>query len=336
MKAWLKDLITQLLWNIKLTDPDRYSTDKLIILTFHRVLTDAQKTLYPLPGLVATVDEFDWILTELKQYFTCGTLENSLKIYREKVPFEKPPLAITFDDGQLDNFENALPILEKHAINATFYLPTDYIGTNNLLWHDVIGFSLLNYHQQDKRKGDIEKTVNEFVPVDLSKASVKTIINTCKQLPSNQLEVLSNKLLEFQPTDNYQWAGMMNWDHIKQLNGRGCEIGSHTKTHPILTELGDRNALVDEIANSKLHIEEMIDTNVTSFCYPNGDQNESIRRIVKEAGYANAVTTEMGNNHVDYDPLRLNRIDIDPYRVKNRLNSLSKQSLHYRLSCFNR
>ncbi len=39
--------------------------------------------------------------------------------------------AITLDDGYLDNFENALPILVRHGMRATCYVPSGQIGGYN-------------------------------------------------------------------------------------------------------------------------------------------------------------------------------------------------------------
>jgi peptidoglycan/xylan/chitin deacetylase (PgdA/CDA1 family) len=45
-------------------------------------------------------------------------------------------LAITFDDGYLDNFENARPVLEKLSLPATFFVVTDWMGTDVVPWWD--------------------------------------------------------------------------------------------------------------------------------------------------------------------------------------------------------
>ena len=46
------------------------------------------------------------------------------------------PILITFDDGYLDNYKNAFPILKQHDMTATIFLITDYVSTypNYLTW----------------------------------------------------------------------------------------------------------------------------------------------------------------------------------------------------------
>ena len=49
----------------------------------------------------------------------------------------KPLAAVTFDDGYLDNFENAIPILKELNLPATFFVSTGLIGTDKGLPHDL-------------------------------------------------------------------------------------------------------------------------------------------------------------------------------------------------------
>ena len=45
-------------------------------------------------------------------------------------------LAITFDDGYRDNAQNAVPVLEKLALPATFFVVTQWVGTDVVPWWD--------------------------------------------------------------------------------------------------------------------------------------------------------------------------------------------------------
>lgn len=62
----------------------------------------------------------------LEDYFDDGT------------PLPPRPVIISFDDGYEDQYANALPELEKLHFNATFFIPTDYIGgRGRLTWDQV-------------------------------------------------------------------------------------------------------------------------------------------------------------------------------------------------------
>jgi peptidoglycan/xylan/chitin deacetylase (PgdA/CDA1 family) len=45
-------------------------------------------------------------------------------------------LAITFDDGYRDNVENAVPVLERFSLPATFFVVTEWMGTDVVPWWD--------------------------------------------------------------------------------------------------------------------------------------------------------------------------------------------------------
>jgi peptidoglycan/xylan/chitin deacetylase (PgdA/CDA1 family) len=70
-------------------------------------------------------------------------------------------------------------------------------------------------------------------------------------------------------------------------------IGAHTITHPHLTSLSPDDAWT-EIFDSKKMLEELVGKAVTSFCYPRGYFNESIKEMVRISGYEDARTTKVG------------------------------------------
>jgi len=82
----------------------------------------------------------------------------------------------------------------------------------------------------------------------------------------------------------------MSWSEYRTLVNNGWEIGSHTVTHPMLTEV-----LVDEaeaqIIESKSILESCLGVPVTSFCYPAGHANLEVARLVEANGYDCAVIT---------------------------------------------
>ncbi len=102
---------------------------------------------------------------------------------------------------------------------------------------------------------------------------------------------------------------MMTVDQIRELADAGIEIGSHTLTHPHLTQVDDKQLNV-EIADSKKRLEDIIGREVKSFSYPYGDYDNRVVDAVRKAGYSNAVTTKLGIISNDTDPMRIPRINI--------------------------
>lgn len=76
----------------------------------------------------------------------------------------------------------------------------------------------------------------------------------------------------------------MDLNQLKELQGEGWEIGSHTLWHPYLKKVTLAKAK-KEIEDSKKKLEENLGTPVTVFAYPFGDRNDSIEDLVKGAGY---------------------------------------------------
>lgn len=86
------------------------------------------------------------------------------------------------------------------------------------------------------------------------------------------------------------------------------EIASHTLTHLNLADATEDEAR-HEITTSKDVLEKRFVIQVTSFAYPFGIFSERDERLVREAGYRNAVTTEQGVSDLD-NPFRLARVKV--------------------------
>lgn len=92
------------------------------------------------------------------------------------------------------------------------------------------------------------------------------------------------------------WSGMepylahadelevMSWRELALLQDRGWEIGSHTRMHPRLTDLGQVE-LLEELTASRQECEDRLGTPCLSLAYPYGDTNARVVRGAAEAGY---------------------------------------------------
>jgi peptidoglycan/xylan/chitin deacetylase (PgdA/CDA1 family) len=109
------------------------------------------------------------------------------------------------------------------------------------------------------------------------------------------------------PPDDY---GGISWDQARRMEADGVEIGSHTKTHPILTSVSD-SRLLSELAESRARLEAMLGHEINLLCYPNGNHDGQVRRAAVASGYLCAVTVELGFNDHSIDPMRLRRMDAE-------------------------
>ncbi len=72
-------------------------------------------------------------------------------------------------------------------------------------------------------------------------------------------------------------------------------IGSHAHTHPALTEI-DVDEVRNELRRSRAELESVLGRPVRTFAYPYGDEDDTVRALVLEAGFAAAVSSRGGKN----------------------------------------
>jgi len=100
---------------------------------------------------------------------------------------------------------------------------------------------------------------------------------------------------------------VMNGRMLNLLRSKGWEIGSHTLTHPNLTQISPSH-LITELKDSKKCLEEIISAKVVSFAYPFGAYDNMVKAAVaRNYKYARSVSS--------YPPLRVNRASSDPLEL---------------------
>ena len=142
LRSHSRDLIAKMLQTSRVIEPDRILRGRLAIITFHRVLPESERNAYPLPGLAVTPSELEWFLEYFGKYFECGTLSESVRKWDENPEARKPVLAVTFDDGQLDNWRYARPVLDRLGVKASFFVPVNSVQDGVPLWHDRIAWAV--------------------------------------------------------------------------------------------------------------------------------------------------------------------------------------------------
>lgn len=85
-------------------------------------------------------------------------------------------------------------------------------------------------------------------------------------------------------------ADLLTEDQIRNLS-HDFEIGSHTMTHPVLTDI-EPAVVASELTQSKAYLSQLIGREVTSFCYPCGKYNAQVAKAAEAAGYQYARTVE--------------------------------------------
>lgn len=100
---------------------------------------------------------------------------------------------------------------------------------------------------------------------------------------------------------------LMTQDEWRMWRNAGMDIGSHTRTHSDLRKLGIEEAK-NEIAGSKLELENVLDCEVRHFCYPYGWFEPNHVAMVEDAGYVTATSTQRGRVHNGDNLFALRRV----------------------------
>lgn len=115
----------------------------------------------------------------------------------------------------------------------------------------------------------------------------------------------------------------LNWQQLEELNKNPLiTLGSHTKTHPFLSEIDDKLS-EQEILESKTIIEEKLGTAIDYFCYPSGNYSQRELDTLIRSRYRAAVTVKPGSNSIETPSLELRRTEVTskdtPYELKKKL-----------------
>ena len=225
--------------------------------------------------------------------------EKQIKFIRKSVGFVNSPriksddfvsdlsVLLTFDDGYLDNYTCAAPVLRKHRAPAIFFVVTGLIGTDQVLKHDQVRLLA-------------EKNA-------LSKKEAKKLLSKINAGRLSYTEILEER--DGSPSENGRL--MMTWQEVKSLVDSGFEVGAHTRNHPVLANLSYSEERT-EITQSKHDISENTGRTPVYFSPPNGIYSSNTKKILDSCGIEYAFSTEPGINTSLRDRYKLKRIGVNP------------------------
>ncbi len=217
-----------------------------------------------IPSLYISVKMLERQLDWIGRRFRFVSLDELMSL----PPDAAPAAAVTFDDGYVDFYRQAFPLLKRKGIPAAVFVVTDLVGTTEWQIHDRI-YGLL---ARSWRPG-------------LAHALVDPLLSTMPQ--ATLLRVIEHWQSGAALTDPDRRS--LNWDEIAELHRAGITIGSHTRTHAILPA-ESKETVWSELRGSRLAIEARIGAPVRHFAYPCGQFNGAALKAVEDAGYHFAYT----------------------------------------------
>ncbi|MDD5036152.1 MAG: polysaccharide deacetylase family protein [Methylococcaceae bacterium] len=263
----------------------------LSILIYHRVLPEVDE-LFP---TVATATSFDTQLDTLKKVFNVLPLGEAVARLKSS---SLPPRAacITFDDGYEDNVRIALPILQHHGLQATFFIATAYLNGGHMFNDRVIHAVR---HSKDKHIDLSQLGLGEYDigTLEEKRTVIDAILKRVKYLSLGHRENVAEELVSLITDKPLPNDLMMTTEQLKALSEAGMEIGGHTARHPILAKLDEASA-IREIREGKDYLEGIVGKPITLFAYPNGKPEADYLAkqvdIPRRLGFEAAVSTRWG------------------------------------------
>jgi len=261
-----------------------------LILLYHRVAAPA----YDPWRLAVAPETFDRQLDFLAAEFRVMPLaELAAAALAGDVPDRA--VAITFDDGYLDNLEAALPLLESHRVPATLYLATGYVGATAYWWDELCALLTgpgerpprleltLGGHRVAAATGDAgerRRALTEVVHPALRHAGGDAVEQGLARLREWAGGAAAPGADAGRPMTRAELERIAASDLI--------ELGAHTVRHLSVPAL-PRAAQRAEIAASRDLVAELAGTPPASFSFPFGDNDPLSRLAVRRCGFEYAV-----------------------------------------------
>lgn len=254
----------------------------LRILAYHGVdaATDAATNF---DGFQVEPGVFESHLKVLSRYHVMS-LRDAVLAMRAGTPLPDHAVAITFDDGYLNNVETAAPILARHGMTATFFLTTGFVDGSHEPWWYKLRVAL----RDPSRARATEAEWKNLAAAERDRRVAATAAGATSPYP------------------------FMTWTQARSLAEQGHALGAHTVSHVSLGAESEA-AVNAEIGGSFMRIAEMTGTTPVLFAYPYGrdaDVPDAAVRCLRDGACVGAVTTTHGMNAAGGDVYRLKRFNI--------------------------
>lgn len=321
-----KELLADILFNSNIVNLFRRlpMRNKLIVLNYHRIRPNdfLFSTVFDDGVYALNQDELARQIKWLKSN-TWIMSEKDLLDHNKDGVFEAPKTSspcvmITFDDGYLDNYTLAYPILKYFEVPAILFVATQMVHNRQVAWWDVIAYLI-----KQCAKPFIHFDDQQFPMGDQRGEAISFFQTLMKQEKYEHTKYLLSELSDAceiaLPTPELQDKEILTWKEIREMAQHHIAIGAHTHTHRVLSTLSP-TAQKEEMLLSKLIIEKNIDKPVLSISYPVGElQYISVETpaIAADSGYLLGFTTNTGFNQWK---------SIQPFEVKRTARLLEKVS----------
>lgn len=272
------------------------------ILMFHEIQNDPASEL--MTG--TSTERFErFVLWAQSEGWDIVTLDEAMT--RLAVSDDRRFAVITFDDGYRDNVQNALPVMERHNLPFTVFIPTLAVTGEMYSWwlalrHLFLANDSVEIEPMARRfysPAIAEKTaalreVEQWVHEDRSRAPLLR-------------DVFAAAAIDLQKLNRRYF---LDEGELRRLAGHPlATIGAHGVTHEAMPEM--LAALVrDEMTSNRAWLETVLDRSVNHFAYPYGAAGEREAEIAAAVGFSSAVRGSGGPVTDPIHPQLLPRVGV--------------------------
>jgi peptidoglycan/xylan/chitin deacetylase (PgdA/CDA1 family)/SAM-dependent methyltransferase len=278
------------------------------VLLYHRIAT----LHYDRHGLTVSADAFRSHVEQLCRRWRPMPLRDLADQTRNGEPPDGG-IAVTFDDGYLDNLVTACPILGEFGVPATMFLASERLTDTFRFWWDVLesiflqdanlptplAIRVTGQSRSFATRTDRERQASHDELYAILKVSQPAVRDDIMRQLSATVGLHSSAVGNDRP---------MIAEEIRRLAALpGIEIGAHGVHHVSLPGL-PREQMHREIFESRSRLERLLAQPVASFAFPYGDVSSDCVEMVRAADFSCSVTCEPRSLQAHDDVFRLPRL----------------------------
>jgi peptidoglycan/xylan/chitin deacetylase (PgdA/CDA1 family)/glycosyltransferase involved in cell wall biosynthesis len=293
------------------------------VLLYHRI----GSRIPDIHGMCVDVAEFSDQMRYVRDHCRPMTLHELVEAAaRQRLPHRA--VAITFDDGYLENLTVASPILLDYGLPATFFVNTDRLDEEHECWWDLVenvmfaGSPLppvLDLFEDGRWLRSVTTAAERL-------AAHRALVETVYALPAAERSAIVRRVCEWSalnltPRPTHR---PMTEDELVQLAALpGHAIGAHTVHHLSLPHQSPE-VQSREVIDCKVQLERLLKKRVTTFAYPFGEYSRKTLDIVRAGGFEVAVTVEASAVGVGTERLLLPRFEVGAHNSKDLFGALDR------------
>jgi peptidoglycan/xylan/chitin deacetylase (PgdA/CDA1 family) len=303
------------------------STKYGIVLTFHRVLRDADLASCYDPHLAISESVFEQLLLLLRREFQIVTLEELMEC--TGAVDSRQRVALTFDDGWEDTHSVAYPLMVRYGIPATVFLCTGLMKEHEQLPEERFARIWQHCARTNRLRlltGDLKKW-GVTLPLSLERSKWSAQL---KRLPMHTKLLLFDHLEDAYRVPANMARRFITWEEARQMSRNNISFGSHTVKHCTLSSEQD-STIAEELVASRAAIRQNIGTEARCLSYPNGAYNERVVQLAEDAEFTYAFTTEKGMVGRSTNHFKVPRIYIDDLVVTDSAAALHAPRVRFHL-----